>query len=135
MKNETITGWLVLVHPEAKNDPVEKQGHVGVLTYARDASENYVSFPKGGESVYLAKDLMLLKPKEEIMKELLQNGSKMPLNDFKAMYKIMMRQDMGTSSDLFNALEIARDHPGIWDKTLEAVNRSEKIELENTLSR
>lgn len=135
MKNETLTGSLVLVHPDVKNDPVGKQGQIGVLTYAREANENYVSFPKGGESVYQTKDLMLLKPKEEILKELMQNGARMPVNDFKAMYKIMMRQDLGTSSDLFNALEIARDNPGVWSKTLEAVSRSEKIELENTLSR
>ncbi|WPU99110.1 hypothetical protein SNE26_24155 [Mucilaginibacter sp. cycad4] len=135
MKNETITGSLVLVNPKVSNDPAGKQGQVGVLTYARAVDENYVKFPNGAESVYGQKDLMMLKEKEEILQELNKNGLSMPLPDFKAMYKIMMRQDMGTPSDLFSALEIARDHPGIWNKALDTVNRTEKIELENALSR
>lgn len=135
MKNEKVTGSLVLVDPQVKNDPMNKQGQIGILTYAREANENYVSFPKGGESVYAAKDLLLLKPKAEILKELMQNGHQLPVSDFKAMYKMMMLQDLGGASNLMSAMEIARDHPGIRDKTLEAVDRSEKINVENTLSR
>jgi hypothetical protein len=135
MKNEKITGSLVLVDPQVKNDPMNKQGQIGILTYAREANENYVSFPKGGESVYAAKDLFLLKPKSEILMELMQNGHQLPVSDFKAMYKMMMLQDLGGASNLMSAMEIARDHPAIRDKTLEAVDRSEKISVENTLSR
>lgn len=135
MKNETITGSLVLVNPQVTNDPAGKQGQIGVLVYARAADENYVKFLNGSESVYEQKNLMMLKGKDEILQELMKNGSAMALPDFKALYKIMMRQDMGTSSDLFNALEIARDHPGIWDKALDTVSRTERIELENALAR
>jgi hypothetical protein len=135
MENESLTGSLVLVHPLLENDPIKKQGEVGILTYARSESENYVSFPKGGESIYPANGLMLLKGKQDIVDQVMHNSTKMPTEDFKAIYKIMLLQDRGTSTALYDALEIARDHPGIWDKALEPVTRSERIELEKSYAR
>jgi len=77
----------------------------------------------------------MLKSKEEVLQQLMKNGPDMPLDDFKALYKIMMYQDRGTSSGIFDALELARDHPAIWDNILENVDRSEKIEVTNEMSR
>jgi hypothetical protein len=78
---------------------------------------------------------MLLKGKQDIVDQVMHNSTKMPTEDFKAMYKIMLLQDRGTSTALYDALEIARDHPGIWDKALEPVTRSERIELEKSYAR
>ena len=135
MNNENLTGSLVLVHPELANDPLNKQGQVGVLTYPREFNEMYVSFPGGGEGTYDADKLLKLKDKQAIFEDLMKNGSSMEQNDFKAMYKIMLLQDRGTSRATYDALEIARDNPGIWDKTLDRIAQTEKISLQKTYAR
>lgn len=135
MKNEDLTGALVLVHPELENDPAKKQGQIGVLTYPREFNEMYVSFPGGGEGIYDADKLLRLKDKQAVFDDLMKNGSSMEQNDFKAMYKIMLLQDRGTSRATYDALEIARDNPGVWDKALEHIAQNEKISLQKTYAR
>lgn len=127
MDNDSLTGSLVLVHPEFKEDPMQRQGQIGVMTYPRELNEMYVSFPNGGEGVYSWDTLMKLKDKQDIFKDLMTNGSGMEPKDFKAMYKIMLLQDRGTSQGTFDALEIARDNPGIWEKSLDPIRQVEKI--------
>lgn len=135
MDNEKLTGSLVLVHPEFRDDPLQKHGQVGVLTYPRELNEMYVSFPGGGESVYSWDTLLKLKGKKEIFNDLMTNGSSMEQNDFKAMYKIALLQDRNTNNGVFDALELARDNPGIWDRALEPVRRIEKLEHSKTYGR
>lgn len=127
MDNETLTGSLVLVHPDFKTDPIQMQGKVGVMTYPRELNEMYVAFTNGSEGVYSWDTLLKLKDKQEILNDLTQNGSKMPENDFKAMYKIMLLQDRNTALGTESALEIARDNPGIWERALDPVRQIEKI--------
>jgi len=135
MNSESLTGSLVLVHPEFGNDPLKKQGQIGVLTYPKELHEMYVSFPGGGEGIYEWNNLLKLKDKQAVFDDLMKNGSAMEQNDFKAMYKIMLLQDRGTNRGTFDALEIARDNPGIWDRTLEPVMQTEKLNLEKTYTR
>jgi len=135
MENENLTGSLVLVHPELENDPLKKQGQIGILTYPRELHEMYVSFPGGAEGIYEWNNLLKLKGKQEIFDDLMKNGSAMEQNDFKAMYKIMLLQDRGTSKGTIDALEIARDNPGIWDRALEPLMQTEKINLEKAYTR
>ena len=135
MENGTLTGTLVLVHPDFKNDPVQMQGQVGVMTYPRELNEMYVSFPGGKEGIYSWDTLFKLKDKQEIFDDLMANGSSMEQNDFKAMYKIMLLQDRGTSRGTYDALEIARDNPGIWERALDNVRHTEKIGQEKVYAR
>lgn len=135
MENQTLAGTLVLVQPDLENDPEAKKGHIGVLTYARSETENYVRFPEGGEAYYPAVQVMTLKDKQEIFADLTNNGSSMPLDDFKAMYKIMLLQDRGTSQALYSALAIANDHPALQEKVLESIAPAHKQELAKTYSR
>jgi hypothetical protein len=135
MNNESLTGSLVLVHPEFKDDPLQKQGQVGVMTYPRELNEMYVAFPGGGESVYSWDTLLKLKGKQEIFDDLMTNGSSMKPDDFKAMYKIMLLQDRGTSRGTFDALEIARDNPGIWERALDRVRQIERLEQSKSYAR
>lgn len=135
MENQILAGTLVLVQPDLQNNREEKKGHIGVLTYARSEAENYVRFPEGGEAYYPAAQVMMLKDKQEIFADLTNNGSSMPLDDFKAMYKIMLLQDRGTSQALYSALAIANDHPGLQEKVLESIAPAPKQELAKTYSR
>jgi len=135
MNHKVLAGALVLVHPKLENDRLNKQGRVGILLYASSDKENFVKFPGGSQSVYPASGLLLLKDKKQIVDEVMNRASEMTTPEFKAMYKIMLLQDRGNSSDLLNALEIARDNPSIWEKSLQAFGRSEKIELDKAYAR
>ena len=135
MNNESLTESLVLVHPDFKDDPMQKQGQVGIMTYPRELNEMYVSFPRGGDGVYSWDTLMKLKGKQEIFDDLMTNGSSMQQDDFKAMYKIVLLQDRGTSRGTYDALEIARDNPGIWERALDPVRQIERLDLSKTYAR
>ena len=135
MENQTLAGTLVLVQPDAENDPEHKKGMIGVLTYARSETENYVRFPEGGEDHYPAGQVMMLKEKQQVFDDLTNNGSSMPLDDFKAMYKIMLLQDRGTSQALYSALAIANDHPGVQERVLDTISQTPKQELAKSYGR
>ncbi|QEM06234.1 hypothetical protein DIU31_022935 [Mucilaginibacter rubeus] len=135
MENQTLAGTLVLVQPDMENDPDAKRGHIGVLTLTFSEKENYVKFPEGGESYFPAEQVMMLKDKQAVFNDLTNNGSSMPLDDFKAMYKIMLLQDRGTSQALYSALAIANDNPGIQERVLEPIIPTQKQELSKTYSR
>lgn len=135
MKNDTLAGTLVLVLPDMEESPETKRGHIGALTYARSETENYVRFPDGGEANYPARQVMMLKDKHQVCDDLTHHGSSMPLNDFKAMYKIMLLQDKGTSQALYSALAIAKDHPGVQEKVLESINTAQKQDFAKTYGR
>ncbi|XHR97326.1 hypothetical protein ACFJIV_12110 [Mucilaginibacter sp. UC70_90] len=135
MNNENLQGTPVLVKQGHENDAGQGKALIGVLTYARSASENYVRFPGGSEAFYPATDISKLKEKQLVLNDLTKNGSSMPVQDFKAMYKVMLLQDRGTFQALFAALAIARDNPGVQDKVLEPMIPGHKQELDNSLSR
>ena len=135
MENQTLTGTLVLVQPDLENNSGPKQGHIGVLTLAFSEKENYVRFPEGGEAYFPAEQVMMLKDKQAVFNDLTNNGSSMPLDDFKAMYKIMLLQDRGTSQALYSALAIANDNPGVQERVLEPITPTQKQELSNAYGR
>lgn len=135
MDKQNLTGTLVLVQPDLELNPNIKKGMIGVLTYARSETENYVRFPGAGEAFYPAGQVMMLKDKQRVFEDLTHNGSSMPLDDFKAMYKIMLLQDRGTSQALYSALAIANDNPGIQEKVLESISPEQKRELANSYGR
>jgi hypothetical protein len=136
MNNENLIGTLALVHPELVRDPAGQQGRVGVVTYVgKENHEIYMSFPGNGEGVYNGNAVLRLKDKNEILEALVNEGDHMELDDFKALYKITMLQDRNTSTRTLSALEIARDNPNIWNKTLENVSTTQNLRLENTFSR
>jgi len=135
MENQTLAGTLVLVQPELENNAGKTKGMIGVLTYARSETENYVRFPEGGEAYYPAGQVMMLKNKQQVLDDLMKDGPSMPTEDFKAMYKIMLLQDRGTSQALYSALAIANDHPGVQEKVLESIAPAQKQELAKAYSR
>jgi hypothetical protein len=135
MENENLTGTHVLVLPDLENDTGTKRGHIGVLTMTFSEKENYVKFPEGGEAYFPAAQVMMLKDKQAVFNDITNNGSSMPLDDFKAMYKIMLLQDRGTSQAVYSALAIANDNPGIQERVLEPITPTQKQELSNTYSR
>ena len=67
--------------------------------------------------------MCLVPTKSEIFPDLMANGSKLDLSEYKDLYKISLLQDRGRSTDIVHALEIAAKNPAIWDKSLVAVDQ------------
>jgi hypothetical protein len=136
MKNyENLNGALVLVRPDFTDDPARQQGKVGVVTYASEVDDIYVGLLNGAEGHYHGKDLLMLKEKTEIMKELATHDPGLDMDDFKALYKIYMLQDRGNSTALVNALEIAAQRPAIWDKAMVTAAPDRELELTKSYGR
>lgn len=136
METENLNGTLVLVRPDLENDPARGQGKVGFIQYAPKEMEGlYVSLLTDQEGFYKPDELLRLKNKHEVFKGLMENGANLDVSDFKALYKISLLQDRGTTSAEIQALEIARDNPSIWPRALEPVVAQQNLELTRTYSR
>ena len=130
METESLNGTLVLIRPDLQNDPVKGQGRVALIKYTPQQMEGlYVSFPNGEQAFYKGDELLRLKDKSEIFKTLMDSGASLDVNDFKALYKISLLQDKGTSAALVQALEIARDNPSVWPGTLASLAPAQSLEL------
>ncbi|UOE47815.1 hypothetical protein MTO98_25735 [Mucilaginibacter sp. SMC90] len=123
MMNNELLGTLALVRPDMENDPAHKQGSIGIITYVDPTEDQvYLSFKGGEEARYPAAELLRLKDREKLFPDLMKNAAQLDVNDFKDLYKISSLQDMGRGEDLWQALEIARDNPNIWEGGLEALD-------------
>jgi len=122
MKNEDLTGSLVLVRPDLENDPVRQQGHIGIVSYVDLKDDVFVSFKDGTEGIYKGDSLLQLKNRDKIFTDLMSNACSLELKDFKDLYKISLLLDIGRSTDVWQALEIARDNPDIWKGSLVAID-------------
>ena len=115
--NERINlhGTLALVRPDLENAPVRQQGEIGIITYADEVhNEIYVIFDSGKEGTYQGEALFQFKTPDEVGASPVDNAWEMELKDYKDVYKIGLLLDLGRSTDLMKALEIARDNPDIW---------------------
>jgi len=136
MNNESLNGTLVLVRPDLTVDPANGQGKVAIVTYDREQSkEVYVAFNNGKEAIYPPEFLLKLKDKQTILNDLMANGSAMPLDNFKDLYKVSLLLDRGTNTAHWQALEVAGHNPAIWDKALQAAKPVEKLALEKAYTR
>lgn len=136
MNNENLNGTLVLVRPDLTFDPANGQGKVAIVNYqSQQSNEIYVGFNNGKEAVYPPESLLKLKGKETILNDLMKNGTTMPLDSFKDLYKINLLLDRGTNTARWQALEIAAKNPAIWAKALEPAKAAEKQVLEKAYAR
>lgn len=134
--NNELLGTLALVRPDLNHDPDGRKGNIGIITYVdRLEQQVYLSFGAGGEGRYPADELMRLKDREKLFPGLMNNASTLGLDDFKALFKISNLQDMGRGQDQWQALEIARDNPGVWEGSLESLSESISYEKANRISR
>jgi hypothetical protein len=123
-EHSELHGTLALVRPDLENDPYGQQGKIGIVTYVDMKDEVYLSFNNGKEGIYPGDALLQLKGKNETLLAAINNTSCLQLDDYKALYKISLLQDLGRGKDIWQALEIARDHPGIWEDSLVGVDQA-----------
>ena len=125
MKNQDLLGTLVLVHPNLENHPAGREGDIGIVAYVDEPqNEVYLRFTDEAEAIYPSDGLFLLKEREQIFSGESAGTNAATLNDYKDLFKIATLQDLGRSTDIWNALEIARDNPGIWPASLVSVEET-----------
>ena len=119
MTDKELLGTLVLVHPGLENDPAGRKGDIGIVAYVdRPNEEVYLRFTDESEAVYPSKDLFSLKDRQNIFTDDAPDSGLKNLENYKDLYKITMLQEMGRSTDLWQALEVARENPAIWTNSL-----------------
>jgi len=125
MTNQEILGTLVLVHPNLENHPAGREGEIGIVSYV-DARQNeiHLQFTDHAEAVYPSDALFLLKQKEQIFTKGSDATNAATLSAYKDLFKIATLMEMGRSTDIWKALEVARDNPEVWPASLVSVEES-----------
>lgn len=136
MKNQELLGTLVLVHPNLENHPAGREGDIGIVAYVDEPqNEIYLRFTDEAEAIYPSDAIFLLKDREQIFSRGSAATNTKTLNDYKDLFKIATLQDLGRSTDIWNALEIARDNPDIWAASLVSVQDTLGIKYNQYLGR
>lgn len=104
---EDLTGTWVLVHPELTTDPAKHQGQIGIITSSDlNKDEVRVGFGHTPVALYSTDALLVIKPHNELYKDLLSNVKEMEAQDFKTLLRISMILQNGSPRQLKDALEM-----------------------------
>lgn len=105
---EELTGNLVMVHPKLSDDPVQRQGQVGIITSADLVKDEiYVGFGNSPLGLYSTDALLVLKPHHELYKDILTHIKEMDTPDFKTLMEITLLQEKSSVNYLRDAMELA----------------------------
>ena len=105
---EELTGNLVMVHPKLENDPVQRQGQVGIIMSADLVKDEiFVGFGNSPLGLYSTDALLVLKPHNELYKDILTHIKEMDTPDFKTLMEITLLQEKSSVNYLRDAMELA----------------------------
>ena len=135
-RTDDLTGMLVLVHPDLKDDPALKQNQIGMITHADLENDNIiVSFGKGEQALYSTDALLILKPANDIYRDLMSNNKELDKADFKALFQINLLQEYGTSGQNKSAIELAMKNETLRSYSMVTLEDSLKAEPSQSLER
>ena len=119
--NDDVTGTLVLVHPELSDDPVQKQGQSGMITFADPGNDEFfVSFGKE-TALYSSDALLAFKQPNAIYDGLLANIKNLDKQEIKDLYRIGMLLDSRQPKDQKLAMDMVLANPKIREYTLQSL--------------
>jgi len=108
----------VLVNSRLTDDPVHKQGQVGVITAAiLNTNDFYVGFADNQVGLYSADALLLLKPAESIYEYIREQALRLSTDDFKDLKNIALLLDHGTKKHMLTAMELVQNNESILSAT------------------
>jgi len=114
--NEIQLPHYLLVHPDLKDDPVQKQGEIGFITAAiLNTDEFYVGFDDHQVGFYSADALLTLIEPGDIYDFLHENALTLSVNDFKDLKNIALLLDHGTEKHIRTAMELVKKNGNIHD--------------------
>ncbi|MGA9651165.1 hypothetical protein [Pedobacter sp.] len=124
---EELTGKLVAISPSLANDPLSKQGKIGIIAMADLKTDTVsVGFSSGEMGKYSSDALLVLKDKRDLYQDIMTGVSDMDSNTFKQLLDINMKQEHADYGHQLAAMNIALNSP-------EALKRS-TVSLEHHLS-
>lgn len=104
---EDLTGTWVLVHPELTIDPAKHQGHIGIIKSSDLLKDEVrVGFGHTPVALYSTDALLVIKPHNELYRDLLTNVKELETQDFKTLLRISMLLQNGSPRQLKDALEM-----------------------------
>jgi len=105
---EELTGNLVMVHPKLTDDPVQRQGQIGIITSADLAKDEvYVGFGSSELGLYSANALLVLKSHNQLYNDILTNIQKMDTPDFKTLMDVTLLQEKNATNYTRDAMQLA----------------------------
>jgi hypothetical protein len=122
--NEIQLPDYLLVHPDLKDDPVNKQGEIGFITAAiLNTDEFYVGFDDHQVGLYSADALLTFKESGDIYDFMHQNALALSVDDFKDLKNIALLLDHGTEKHIRTALELVKKNDAIRDAVTIGLDR------------
>lgn len=141
---EDLTGTMVLVHPELTADPAQRQGQIGLITgIDLPNDEIQVGFGSRPLALYSTNALLVLKPHNELYRDLLTDVQQMKAQDFKTLLRISMIQENGSPRQLKDALKMAMSNGqtlkystvSLQDKLDLAIGKDLEVHQQNGIGR
>lgn len=127
---------LLLVHPDLKDDPVNKQGEIGFITAAiLNTDEFYVGFDDNEVGFYSADALLTFKEPGDIYDFMHENALTLSVDDFKDLKNIALLLDHGTEKHIRTAMELVKKNGGIHDAVTIGLDRFLKIDQTRGMKR
>jgi hypothetical protein len=115
-QNEIQLPHFLLVHPELKDDPVNKQGEIGFITAAiLNTDEFYVGFDDHQVGFYGADALLTFKEPGGIYDFMHQHALTLSVDDFKDLKNIALLLDHGTQKHIRTVMELVKKNGSIHD--------------------
>ena len=106
----------LLVHPDLKEDPVNKQGEIGFITAAiLNTDEFYVGFDDHEVGFYSASALLTFTEPVKIYDFMHENALTLSVDDFKDLKNIALLLDHGTEKHIRTAMELVKKNDSIRD--------------------
>lgn len=117
-----------MVHPQLTQDPSMMRGQAGTVIGADLHSDTIVvAFGNNGAGSYHSDALLVLKPHNELYKDLLEKVKQLEVADFKSLLRLSMYQSTGSSRQIVEVLATLKDSPQALDFATRPL--SEMLEL------
>lgn len=109
---DELLGMPVMVHPQLTQDPFKMRGQAGTVIGADLHSDTiFVAFGDKGAGRYQSDALLVLKPHNELYKELLVKVKQLEVADFKNLLRLSMYQSTGSPRQVMESMATLKDSP------------------------
>lgn len=132
---EELTGKLVAVNPTLANDPIFKQGQIGIIAMADLESDTIqIGFSSGEMGTYPSDVLLVLKDKKDLYQDIMTGVKDMDGDTFKQLLDINMKQEHADYSHLSAAMKIALSNSEVLKRSTVSLDEHLSINLSNHIS-
>ncbi|EHQ26479.1 hypothetical protein [Mucilaginibacter paludis] len=105
---EELYGTYAQVHPRLLEDPAERQGQIGMFTYAEAGKDDfYLSFPDGKQGRYSSNELLVLRKGNDTYRDVVSRVAELTTPEFRTLLQVSLKQQSIYPLDHKAALELA----------------------------